>query len=227
LAARAFPERASAVFHRRTAPIDARTSPPRNDTVFPDRTAPDALLQLVASHTDQRPSPQAGALAGASAVLSTGPSPWGFLLFSYSCRLEISDREFAPAYMRAGPLFSPRLYVSCPTAAQENGLTLVFAQMRIRYDVIQLSLFRALSNPRDCVPLAGLLSPIPRLEAVAQDDRVSHLFAEPFASCTRTAASDNSIMQPKTLALPSGPLVILALSVGGSSLSANGQHFGP
>ncbi|CAG8176403.1 unnamed protein product [Penicillium nalgiovense] len=56
------------------------------------------------------------------------------------------------------------------------------AQMRLRYDVIRLSLFRALSNRRTRVPLAGVLSPIPHLEAVAQNDRVSHLFAEPFAS---------------------------------------------
>jgi hypothetical protein len=56
------------------------------------------------------------------------------------------------------------------------------AQMRLRYDVIRLSLFRALSNRRTRVPLAGVLSPIPRLDAVAQNDQVSHLFAEPFAS---------------------------------------------
>lgn len=53
--------------------------------------------------------------------------------------------------------------------------------MRLRYDVIRLSLFRALSNRRIRVPLAGVLSPIPRLEALAQNDRVSHLFAD-FAS---------------------------------------------
>ncbi|KAJ6038142.1 hypothetical protein N7499_003482 [Penicillium canescens] len=54
--------------------------------------------------------------------------------------------------------------------------------MRLRYDVTRLSLFRALSNLRTRVPLARLLSPIPRLDAVAQTDQVSHLFAKPFAS---------------------------------------------
>ncbi|KAJ6047037.1 uncharacterized protein N7446_011871 [Penicillium canescens] len=61
--------------------------------------------------------------------------------------------------------------------------------MRLRYDVTRLSLFRALSNLRTRVPLARLLSPIPRLlspiprlDAVAQTDQVSHMFAKPFAS---------------------------------------------
>lgn len=49
--------------------------------------------------------------------------------------------------------------------------------MRLRYDVIRLSLFRSLSNRRTRVLLAGVLSPIPYIEAVARTDRVSYLFA--------------------------------------------------
>lgn len=64
------------------------------------------------------------------------------------------------------------------TVGQETRLPLVFAPMLLRYDAIQLSL----SNPRARVSLASLLSPILRLEAVAQNDRESYLFAEPFAS---------------------------------------------
>lgn len=88
---------------------------------------------------------------------------------------------------------------SAQLVGRETGSTLVFRQMRLRYEVFQLSLFDALSNPCTCVPLAGFLSPIPRLEAVAQNDRASHLFVEPFASYTGTAASGNSAMGPQTL----------------------------
>ncbi|KAF3400224.1 hypothetical protein F1880_008346 [Penicillium rolfsii] len=123
--------------------------------------APDALFQLVASYTEQRSFSTGRNITWRSAALSTGPSLWQCLLsaipgwrFSDLCR-----RELATACARAD---WPSLLAS-PTIAGESILACVCSTQ---------------------FPSRKSSLPNPCLEAVAENDRKSRLFAlaKPFAS---------------------------------------------